>query len=68
MPKITQPVVLIILDGWGINPKKEGNAIAFAKLPVYNSLLKNILIPHLTPVERQSACLTARWEIQRSAI
>ena len=40
MPKITRPVVLIILDGWGINPKKEGNAIAFAKLPVYNSLLK----------------------------
>ncbi len=39
MPKITRPVVLIILDGWGINPKKEGNAIALAKPPVYNSLL-----------------------------
>src|SRR4030065_1554856 len=44
MPKITRPVVLIILDGWGINPKKEGNAIALAKLPVYNSLIKKY--PH----------------------
>ena len=34
-----KPVVLIILDGWGINMQKEGNAIAAAKAPVYNQLL-----------------------------
>ncbi len=44
MPKKIRPVVLAILDGWGINPKKEGNAIALANIPVYNSLLKKY--PH----------------------
>jgi 2,3-bisphosphoglycerate-independent phosphoglycerate mutase len=28
-----QPVILVILDGWGINPRKEGNAIAQASTP-----------------------------------
>ncbi|MDD5435710.1 MAG: 2,3-bisphosphoglycerate-independent phosphoglycerate mutase [Nitrospira sp.] len=35
-----RPVILIILDGWGINPIKEGNAITIANTPVYDSLLK----------------------------
>lgn len=35
-----QPLILIILDGWGINPKVEGNAIALANTPVYDKLLK----------------------------
>src|SRR5207248_9138761 len=26
-----RPFVLVILDGWGINPRKEGNAIAMAR-------------------------------------
>lgn len=34
----------MILDGWGINTKKEGNAIALAKTPVYDSLLDEF--PH----------------------
>ncbi|EKD49622.1 MAG: hypothetical protein ACD_63C00091G0005 [uncultured bacterium] len=38
--KIYKPVVLIILDGWGINPSIEGNAIALAKTPIINSLEK----------------------------
>lgn len=28
-----QPVILVVLDGWGINPRKEGNAIAQASTP-----------------------------------
>ncbi|MBI5197415.1 MAG: 2,3-bisphosphoglycerate-independent phosphoglycerate mutase [Nitrospirae bacterium] len=32
------PLVLMILDGWGINPRKEGNAIALARTPVYSKL------------------------------
>ena len=32
------PLCLIIMDGWGINPSKDGNAIALAKTPVLNSL------------------------------
>ena len=37
-------LILIILDGWGINTKKEGNAIALARTPVYDSLLSEY--PH----------------------
>lgn len=43
---IPKPVCLIILDGWGINPKKEGNAVAMAKTPVMDSLLSTY--PHST--------------------
>ena len=30
---IAPPCVLIILDGWGINPSREGNAVRAAKTP-----------------------------------
>jgi len=36
-----RPLVLIILDGWGINPKREGNAIAMARTPIYDSILRD---------------------------
>ncbi len=35
-----KPLILIILDGWGINPRIKGNAIALAKTPVYDALLR----------------------------
>ena len=35
-----KPVVLIVLDGWGINRNTEWNAIASAQAPVYDSLIK----------------------------
>jgi len=34
------PLVLIVLDGWGIRPEKENNAIALARTPVYDALLQ----------------------------
>jgi 2,3-bisphosphoglycerate-independent phosphoglycerate mutase len=37
-------VLLIILDGWGVNMSKEGNAIAAAKAPHYRSLVRDY--PH----------------------
>ncbi len=37
----TTPVILVILDGFGINPRKEGNAIAHAATPNLDALLKN---------------------------
>ncbi|HBQ20623.1 MAG: phosphoglycerate mutase (2,3-diphosphoglycerate-independent) [Deltaproteobacteria bacterium GWA2_38_16] len=37
MPK-PNPVMLIVLDGFGINPKKEGNAIALASAPTFRKL------------------------------
>ena len=33
-----KPLALIILDGWGHSPKKEGNAIALARTPVYDEI------------------------------
>ena len=36
-----KPVVLIVLDGWGINMAKEANAIAEARAPIYESLLRD---------------------------
>lgn len=35
------PVVLMILDGWGLSKEKEGNAIALAKPENFNYLWKN---------------------------
>ncbi len=36
--KDPKPLVLVILDGWGINKNKEGNAVALAKTPVFDDL------------------------------
>ncbi len=35
-----KPVVLLILDGYGLNEKAEGNAVAMAKTPVMDRLMK----------------------------
>ena len=39
MPR-PKPLVLIILDGWGYSPKTEANAIALARKPIYDRLLR----------------------------
>ncbi len=36
-----RPLILTILDGWGYSPSKEGNAIAAAHKPTYDSLLRD---------------------------
>ena len=35
-----RPVILTILDGWGFSPATEGNAIAAARKPTYDRLLR----------------------------
>ena len=35
----TSPLVLIVLDGWGLRPQRDNNAIALARTPVYDALL-----------------------------
>jgi len=35
-----RPFVLIVMDGWGINPRKEGNAIALANTPNIDKLAR----------------------------
>ena len=41
MPYHYKPVVLVILDGWGVAPDSEGNAITRAQTPNFIKLLKN---------------------------
>ena len=36
-----KPVVLCILDGWGARQETQDNAIAFARTPNYDRLLKS---------------------------
>ncbi|MCL7414596.1 MAG: 2,3-bisphosphoglycerate-independent phosphoglycerate mutase [ANME-2 cluster archaeon] len=36
---VPKPIVLVILDGWGINQRAEGNAVALAHTPVMDRLL-----------------------------
>jgi 2,3-bisphosphoglycerate-independent phosphoglycerate mutase len=38
---MTRPIVLTILDGWGYRSETHGNAIAQARKPVYDSLLRD---------------------------
>ncbi len=47
MTDIPKPVVLIILDGWGIAPSNRGNAIALAKTPFLDRLSKDALYTEL---------------------
>ena len=35
------PLALIIIDGWGHSPRREGNAIALAATPYYDELCKS---------------------------
>ena len=39
-----RPVVLVIRDGWGVNPRKEGNSVFGARTPVIDQLLSRY--PH----------------------
>jgi 2,3-bisphosphoglycerate-independent phosphoglycerate mutase len=41
MSKRPKPIVLTVLDGWGYRPETKGNAIALARKPNYDRLLKD---------------------------
>ncbi|HET9064586.1 MAG TPA: 2,3-bisphosphoglycerate-independent phosphoglycerate mutase [Gemmatimonadales bacterium] len=36
------PVVLLVLDGWGWRPEREGNAIALARTPTWDRLVERM--------------------------
>jgi 2,3-bisphosphoglycerate-independent phosphoglycerate mutase len=40
MNKKTKPIVLTVLDGWGYRAETAGNAIALARKPTYDELLR----------------------------
>src|ERR1700723_4394252 len=41
MAKRPKPIVLTVLDGWGYRAETQGNALALARKPPYDSLIKN---------------------------
>src|SRR5437868_14922716 len=41
MPKRPKPIVLTVLDGWGYRAETTGNAIALARKPNYDRLVKD---------------------------
>jgi bisphosphoglycerate-independent phosphoglycerate mutase (AlkP superfamily) len=47
-----RPVVLLLLDGWGIAPVAENNAIAAAETPTWLSLIREYPVALLTPGEK----------------
>jgi 2,3-bisphosphoglycerate-independent phosphoglycerate mutase len=38
---MSKPVVLCILDGWGLNPSRDGNAVALAHTPHFDALMQS---------------------------
>src|ERR1700691_2761499 len=40
MAKRPKPIVLTVLDGWGYRAETKGNAIALARKPAYEDLLR----------------------------
>ncbi|HZC65202.1 MAG TPA: 2,3-bisphosphoglycerate-independent phosphoglycerate mutase [Candidatus Dormibacteraeota bacterium] len=41
MSKKKRPIILTVLDGWGHRVETEGNAIALARKPAYDQLIRN---------------------------
>src|ERR1700683_5773171 len=41
MTKRPKPIVLTVLDGWGYRPETKGNAIALARKPNYDRILRD---------------------------
>jgi 2,3-bisphosphoglycerate-independent phosphoglycerate mutase len=46
MPSRSPLVGLVILDGWALNPRPEGNAVLMARTPVFDRLMREC--PHAT--------------------
>ena len=44
MPRLQPPLVLIVLDGWGLRQHRDHNAIALARTPTFHELLQRY--PH----------------------
>jgi len=42
------PTILLLLDGWGISPPGEANAISSAKMPYFLNLIKEYPVAVLT--------------------
>ena len=62
-----RPVVLMILDGYGLNDNPEANAIAMANTPVMDKLMAEYPFQKDMPAACLSVFRTARWATRKSA-
>ncbi len=65
---MVKPIVLTILDGWGYRAETKGNAIALARKPVYDSLMRDFPTRCCMPATILSGCPMGRWATARSVI
>ena len=63
-----RPVVLMILDGFGITDKVDGNAVMAANKPNYDKYIKKYPYTELSASGLDVDCLKGRWEILKWAI
>ena len=63
-----KPVVLMVLDGYGLSDHKEGNAIAMANTPVMDKLMAECPFVRVQLQVLQLDFLTDRWETLRQDI
>ena len=56
-----RPLVLTILDGWGYRAETQNNAIALARKPSYDKLLREFPNTLIRASEHFVACPTGRW-------
>ena len=62
-----RPVVLCILDGWGLSPTREGNAVALGRYAELRPHLDGPARTRRSPrTGRTSGCPRGRWAIPRS--
>ena len=65
MPAAPRPVVLVVLDGWGYRPQREGNAIALADTPTWDALWRTESRTLLDASGRAVGLPAARWATAR---
>ena len=62
----TGPLVLIVLDGWGLREERAGNAIKLARTPAYLELLDRF--PHASLQASGEACRPAAGQMGNSEV
>ncbi len=63
---MNKPIMLCIMDGFGLAPDGPGNAIAAARTPNLDRLFAEMPCTKLQASGEPSACPTDRWAIPRS--
>jgi 2,3-bisphosphoglycerate-independent phosphoglycerate mutase len=66
--KHRRPLALIILDGWGYSPRREGNAVALAHTPNYNEISRKYPKTLLAASGLRVGLRRIRREIRKSVI